>query len=93
MLFHFTCVDRPGALQVRLDTRPDHLAYLEGINDRIVFAGPRFAADGQTPNGSVLIVDFENPAEAEAFAAADPYAKAGLFESVAIAPVKQVFPK
>lgn len=93
MLFHFTCVDRPGALQIRLDTRTDHLAYLEGFNERILFGGPRFAADGETPNGSVLIVDFDTPADAEAFAAGDPYAKAGLFESVAIAPVKQVFPK
>lgn len=93
MLFHFTCVDKPGALQVRLETRSDHLAYLEGFQDRIVFGGPRFGLDGETPDGSVLIVEFEDRAAAEDFAAGDPYAKAGLFESVTIAPVKQVFPK
>ncbi len=93
MLFHFLCADKPGALQIRLDTRPTHLAYLESFGDRVVFAGPRFAADGETPNGSVLILEFETLEEAESFAAGDPYAKAGLFESVAIAAVKQVFPK
>ena len=93
MLFHVSCVDRPGALQVRLDTRPDHLAYLEGIQEKIVFGGPTFGADGETPNGSVLIIDVEDHAAAEAFCAGDPYAKAGLFESVTVMPIKQVFPK
>ena len=93
MLFHFTCIDKPDSLQLRLDTRPDHLAYLESFNDRLVFGGPRFGADGETPDGSILILEFEDRAAAEDFAANDPYAKAGLFQSVTVAPVKQVFPK
>jgi uncharacterized protein YciI len=93
MLFHISCIDKADSLQLRLDTRADHLTYLEGFNDRILFGGPRLGADGETPDGSVLIVDFEDKAAAEDFAAGDPYAKAGLFQSVTIAPVKQVFPK
>lgn len=93
MLFYIACVDRPGALQLRLDTRSDHLAYLEDFQGRIVFGGPTMGGEEETPNGSVLIVDMDDRTAAESFAAGDPYAKAGLFESVTIAPIKQVFPK
>jgi uncharacterized protein YciI len=44
-------------------------------------------------NGSVLILDFEDRAQADAFAAGDPYANAGLFESVVIRPWRKVLPK
>lgn len=93
MLFYIACADRPGALQLRLDTRADHLAYLEGFQDKIVFGGPTLGGEEETPNGSVLIVDMEDRAAVESFAAGDPYAKAGLFENVTISPIKQVFPK
>jgi uncharacterized protein YciI len=42
-------------------------------------------------NGSVFIIEFDTQAEAEEFAANDPYGKAGLFESVIIRPFKKVF--
>ena len=48
--------------------------------------------DGEAMIGSVLIIEAADRAEAEAFAAGDPYAKAGLFESVTIKPFKKVFP-
>ncbi|TJV22323.1 MAG: hypothetical protein E5Y18_18990, partial [Mesorhizobium sp.] len=32
MLFALICKDKPGSLQVRLDTRPEHVAFLEGLN-------------------------------------------------------------
>lgn len=43
--------------------------------------------------GSLLILDFADKAEAENFAANDPYAKAGLFERVDIRPWRKVYPK
>ena len=43
-------------------------------------------------NGSVVILDLEDLAAAEAFAAGDPYKKAGLFESVTISAWKKVLP-
>ena len=51
------------------------------------------ADDGQGMTGSVLIIDFANRREAEDFCAADPYARAGLFQSVTIQPWRQVYPK
>jgi uncharacterized protein YciI len=43
------------------------------------------------PCGSLLIIDVADRAEAEGFAISDPYAKAGLFESVQIRGYKEVF--
>jgi len=93
MLFSFYCRDRANHEAVRLANRPDHLAYLEKAASRLVFAGPLLTDDGAKPIGSLLVVDCADRRDAEAFAAGDPYAKAGLFAEVVIAAVRQVFPK
>ena len=90
MLFALICTDKPASLEVRLATRPQHLAYLETYQDRIVQAGGLLDAD-QRACGSLLIIDVEDLAAAMGFAEADPYARAGLFESVVIRPYRQVF--
>lgn len=92
MAFILECLDKPGSLGVRQATRPDHLAYVEANIARVVVAGPIFADDGTTPIGSLLILDMDSRAEVEAFAAADPYTKAGLFDTVTIRPWRKVFP-
>ncbi|WP_119679305.1 YciI family protein [Indioceanicola profundi] len=92
MAFIIECLDKPGSLDIRLSTRPAHLAYIEARIDKVVVAGPIFAEDGSTPIGSLLIMNFDSKADAEAFAAEDPYAKAGLFASVTIRPWRKVFP-
>jgi uncharacterized protein YciI len=43
--------------------------------------------------GSLLVMEFADKQAAEDFAANDPYAKAGLFQSVAITPFRKVFPQ
>jgi uncharacterized protein len=85
MLFALICKDKPGSLQLRLDTRPEHVAFLEGLNgeNKLAFAGPFLDADGK-PNGSLVVVEAPNLEAAEALSAADPFARAGLFESVEI---------
>ena len=89
MLYAIICIDKPGALQIRLDNREAHLAHIEGSGGAIVQAGPFL--DGQEKMcGSLLIFEAEDIADAEAWAAADPYAKAGLFERVEIRPWKRV---
>lgn len=92
MLFAIRCTDKPGHAQVRADTRADHLAYLKARGDRLKLAGPLTSDDGGQVLGSLLVVEAEDRAEAEAFAAADPYAKAGLFERVEIDGFKWVLP-
>lgn len=92
MHFVIICRDKPDHQQVRADNRPDHVAYLKEHAAKIVAAGPTTTEDGEGMNGSVLIMEFADRAEAEAWAAGDPYAKAGLFESTDIRPWRKVFP-
>ena len=69
-LFAIICLDKPGALPLRLATRERHLAYAEGTGQ--VRAGGAFLdAEGQ-PEGSLIIVEADDLAAARAFAAADP---------------------
>jgi uncharacterized protein YciI len=92
MLFALICNDRPGHLQVRLDARPDHVAFLNDLNAKgaLKFAGPFLDADAK-PNGSLVVIEAADEAAARALADADPYAKAGLFASVDIRPWNWVF--
>ena len=90
MLFAIVCEDKPAALELRLATRPTHLEYLDSQGEALVQAGPVLDAEGK-PCGSVLIVEAADQAAAEAFAAADPYAQAGLFAKVSIRPFRQVY--
>lgn len=92
MLFALICKDKPGHLQLRLDVRPDHVAFLNDLNAKgaLKFAGPFLDADGK-PDGSLVVIEAVDTSAAKAIADADPYAKAGLFESVAIRPWNWVF--
>ncbi|TFF18080.1 YciI family protein [Jiella endophytica] len=83
MLYAVICTDKPGHLQVRLDTRPEHLAYLTSLGKVLKFAGP-FLGPDEKPTGSLLVVEADSLDAAEAIAAGDPYAKAGLFSNVAV---------
>ena len=83
MLFAILCEDKPGALPVRLENRPAHLEFLNGLGATLKLAGP-FLGDDEKPLGSMLVVDAENAEAAKAIAAADPYAKAGVFGSTTV---------
>ncbi|MBN9057180.1 MAG: hypothetical protein BGO06_22475 [Shinella sp. 65-6] len=92
MHFAFLCKDKPGSLQVRLDTRPEHLAYLDALNadGKLGFAGPFLGDDGK-PTGSLVVVKAETIEDARRIAADDPYARAGLFADVEVKAWNWVF--
>jgi uncharacterized protein YciI len=90
MLFVLICTDKPASLDLRLASRPQHLAYLQTYQSKLVTAGALLDTDSR-PSGSLLVIDVADRAEAEGFAEADPYHKSGLFESVIIRPYRQVF--
>jgi len=92
MLFAAHCLDKAGALQVRLDNRADHLAYITKV-DSVVFGGPLLQDDGETFKGSLLVFDVNSREEVDAILAADPYTKAGLFETVTVSVFKNILPK
>jgi len=86
MLFALICTDKLNGLAIRKANRPDHLAYLESLGDTLVFAGPFTEEDGQTMNGSLVVIEANSLRDARAIADGDPFAKAGLFASVEIRP-------
>ena len=58
-----------------------------------MITGYTFFHGDDAPNGSVLVMEFDDLAQAQAFADNDPYAKAGVFENVSIKPWKKVYPR
>lgn len=79
--FAVMCHDKPGHLEVRKSNRDAHVAYLKETG--AVQAGP-FLDDAGEMCGSLVIIDVADMTAAEAWAAGDPYAHAGLFESVTL---------
>ncbi len=90
MLYVAICKDDPAhGLARRKETRPRHLAYLEGLGDKIRAAGALLSEDGAAPRGSLLVIEAESLEAARALLAGDPYAHAGVFASVEVHPLKQ----
>ncbi|NOT39541.1 MAG: YciI family protein [Alphaproteobacteria bacterium] len=90
MLFALICLDKPGSSALRAEVRGKHLAYVEAQHGAVKVAGPFLSDDGQTMTGSLIILEAADVAAARAFAAGDPYALAGLFQSVEIKPWRWV---
>ena len=93
MHYVITCTDKAGSGDIRAANRSAHLAYLESFGDKVFAAGPTLSDDGSAMTGRVLIVEFDDGEAAKRFTADDPYAKAGLFETVTIRPWRKVLPK
>ncbi|WP_040605031.1 YciI family protein [Sagittula stellata] len=88
MLIALMAKDKTGHLQTRKDNRDAHLAYIEATGV-VTQAGPLLDEAGEMA-GSLVILDVEDMASARAWADSDPYAKAGLFESVTLTAWKKV---
>jgi uncharacterized protein YciI len=87
VLFVLHAIDAPGSAEIRQTTRPNHLDYLAKFDTPV--AGPLIDGAGSTV-GSCVFIEAADLSAAEQFAANDPYAKAGLFESVSIREFKKV---
>ena len=99
MLYVITGQDRPDSLAARLAARPAHLARLKALQDegRMLVAGPCPAIDSPDPGpagftGSVIIAEFPSLADAEAWAAADPYMTTGVFTRCTVKPFRKTLP-
>lgn len=86
MHFIIHCLDKAGAVQQRLAHYEAHKAYLGAAPVRIVISGPLLAADQETMIGSLFLIEAETQQEVQAFHDADPFKKAGIWESVSIHP-------
>ncbi len=74
--------DRPGSAVLRQELLEEHWSYMDRYATEMIARGPTFADDGDTPTGSVHIVDLADPAAARAFAFDEPNYQAGVYRDV-----------
>jgi uncharacterized protein YciI len=74
--------DRPGSVALRNELGEAHWSYMDRFATEMIARGPTFAGDGETPTGSVHIVDLPDPAAARAFAFDEPNYQAGAYRDV-----------
>lgn len=91
--------DGADVLARRLEARPLHLARLHELRDagRLLVAGPCPAVDAEDPGpagftGSLIVAEFQSLGAARAWAQADPYVAAGVYERVDVRPFRRVLP-
>lgn len=69
-------------LALREELLEEHWSYMDRYAKELIARGPTFADDGETPTGSVHIVDLPDPAAARAFAFDEPNYQAGAYREV-----------
>ena len=89
MLFAIYALDKENSIELRMNTREAHLAYL--IDSQLVFAGPLLDDEG-IMCGSLIVLEMDNISQVKNFADNDPYAVAGLFKNVEIRHFVKAFP-
>ena len=83
--------DDPAKAALRVQLRPEHVAYLKA-NLKLLLAGGALLDDaGSNGFGGIILLDTDERAVAEAFVAADPYTQGGLFESVTVSRWRKAF--
>ncbi len=99
MLYCIHGQDRAGSLAARKQARPAHLERLHALREqgRLILAGPLPAIDSPDPgpagfSGSLIVAEFEDLDHARAWAEADPYVGAGVYDAVTVTPFLQVLP-
>lgn len=99
MLYSIVGEDIAHSLDKRLAARPAHVERLQQLREegRLIIAGPNPGIDSDDPgsagfSGSVIIAEFNSLAEAQAWADADPYVSAGVYQNVRVKPFRKVLP-
>lgn len=99
MYYMILARDVPNSLALRLQHRPPHLARLQALQaeNRLLLAGPLPAIDQPDPgaagfSGSLIVAEFNSLAEAQAWAAADPFVSGGVYASVEVSPFRKTLP-
>jgi uncharacterized protein YciI len=93
MIYIFHLLDRPGAAELRQRVRPQHKAYLAEVAERIAFAGPLLADDGETMVGSLLAIDFPDREAARAWLAQEPFTKSGVYAGSTVHAFANLWPQ
>lgn len=87
MLFVVHALDKKAMLPVRAKHYRDHRIHLDKSADHgvdVVTAGTLVADDGETPVGSIFVIDAADRAAVDAFTKSDPYHVNGVWERVEV---------
>ena len=90
MIFVVLGRDEPGG-EARVRHRANHLDYVSGHQEKIVYAGPLL--EERPMVGSLFVFDVPDRAVLEAYLADDPYFDPGIFETVEIYESKWMVPE
>jgi hypothetical protein len=74
--------DRPGSVALRDELLEKHWSYMDQFQAEMIARGPTLADDGDTPTGSVHVLDLPDPAASRAFAFDEPNYQAGVYRDV-----------
>ena len=85
MMFVVHALDKKDILPTRAKHYRDHRIHLDRAGEHgvdVITAGTLVADDGETPVGSVFVIDAKDRAAADAFTRSDPYHINGVWERV-----------
>ncbi|MFG2651783.1 YciI family protein [Streptomyces sp. NPDC048436] len=74
--------DRPESLALRDELLEEHWSYMDRYATEMIARGPTLAEDGETPTGSLHILDLPDTGAARAFAFDEPGYQAGVYRDV-----------
>jgi uncharacterized protein len=87
MLFVVHALDKKDILPTRAKHYRAHRVHLDRAAEHavgVVTAGTLVADDGETPVGSIFVIDAKDRAAVDAFTRSDPYHVNGVWQQVAI---------
>lgn len=91
--------DVPDSLEKRIASRAAHVARLQTLQaqGRLLLAGPFPAVDSEDPGtagytGSLIVAEFAQLSDAQAWADADPYMTGGVYKQITVQPFRKTFP-
>lgn len=99
MIYAIISQDVANSLNKRKSAREAHLERLQQLKNegRLLLAGPHPAIDSDNPGeagftGSLIVAEFDSLEAAQAWADADPYIAAGVYQQIVVKPFKKVLP-
>ena len=87
MQFVIHAMDKKDGLHARAKSYQAHRVHLDDARTygvEVLTAGPLVAEDGETPVGSLFIVEANDRAAVEAFTQSDPYHVNGVWDAIEI---------
>lgn len=91
MQFMVKAFDGEGMLGKRMEVRPRHLEGMARLGSHVICAGGLLDESGKM-KGSVLILDFADRSELDAYLGAEPYMQEHVWERIEIERMNVVIP-